>query len=266
VSDRGPLAGLAALLAILGVATIVGAAAGVGPLASTTLPDRVTDPEEMVARSLQSTLDASAVHLDATLSGRIPGALIGRDAAAVVLDGTKLVGDLRPRDARSQATLVSPPLDLDLATVTVWGDAWFRHGPDQPWTKTSLGSVGAAAGIDINPLTLVDRLRSYLAGSPRSPTATDVRCTSQSGTCHRVVLDLGTDATAMLRTALPGARTAVLPDISTTMTLDTDAKTLRPAHLALHMTSADGTLDLRLSVDASNWEEPIRIEAPPDGS
>jgi hypothetical protein len=266
MADRGPLAGFAALVAILGVATLVGALAGVGPLASATAPDQVADPGEMVARSLQATLEASAVHLDATLTGTIPGPLVGRESAAVVLDGTKLSADLRPRDARTQATVVSAPLDLNLETVTVWGDAWYRHGPDQPWTKVSLGSVGAAAGIDINPLTMVDRLRSSVAGSTRRPTLTDVPCASRSGTCHRVVLDLGTDATAILRAALPGARTARVPDVATTVTLDTDAKTLRPAHLLLHIASADGTVDLRLAIDASSWEEPIRIEAPQDGS
>ncbi len=82
MANRGPLVGVAVLVAVLGVLTVVGGVVGVGPLASTTPADQVTDPREMIARSLQSVLDANAVHLDATVSGTVPGALAGSPGGA----------------------------------------------------------------------------------------------------------------------------------------------------------------------------------------
>src|SRR5262245_56459522 len=118
--------------AIGGVALVVvalfgaGTVFGVGPLAPAVPPDQVTDPKEMVARSLQATLDASAVHLDGTISGTIPGALVDRSEASIDLAGTTLDIDIRPKDAKTRAHLESEPLDVELDTVTVWDGAWYR--------------------------------------------------------------------------------------------------------------------------------------------
>jgi hypothetical protein len=266
VSNKGPLVGFAALVAVLGIGVTVGGVVGVGPLAATTPPDQVTDPREMIARSLQSTLDAFSVHLDASVSGTIPGALVDRSEGAVVLDGTVVSADLKPRDARTQAAVDSAPLGIDLDTVTVWDSVWSRTAPDGPWTKASLGSVTAGSGLDLNPLTIVDRLRDHLRGAGGRPTVKDVACAGSSGTCRHIVLDAGTDPATLLAALLPDENAAALPVVHTVVTLDSDAATLRPARLVLEMTSEDGSMDLRLVIDASRWDEPVMIEEPPSGS
>ena len=50
---------------------------------------------------------------------------------------------------------------------------------------------------------------------------------------------------------LPTDQAGTLPDVRTTVTLDTDALTLRPAHLVVDSTSDDGTIVLHLELDAS---------------
>lgn len=266
MANRGPLLGIAVLVAVVGVMVGVGAAVGVGPLAATPPPDEVTDPKEMIARGLQATLDAQAVHLDASLSGRIPGALLNRPEASVALDGTTATADILPKDAKTRAHVESPPLDISLDTVTVWGDAWYRALPEEPWSKASLGGASAEAGVDINPLTLVDRLRSYLARPDLNPTVTDIACASTSGRCRHIVLEAGRDPATILGALLPDENEAALPAVTTTITFDADAKTLRPAHLVLAMKSDDGTVDLRVVLDASHWDEKVQIEEPPSGS
>ena len=47
-----------------------------------------------------------------------------------------------------------------------------------------------------------------------------------------------------------------------TVTLDTDALTLRPAHLVIEGKSADGTVVLRLVLDASHWDGDVVIDQP----
>ena len=265
--NRSPLPVIGAAIVIVLALVVGGTALGFGPLAATTPPSEVTDPKEMVARSLQSVLDAQAVHLEGTLSGTIPGALVERDEPAVTLDGSTVASDLRPKDAKTSTQLTSPGLEVDVDAVTVWDGVWYRTGPDDPWQRASLGGASAGAGVDINPLSLVDRLRSYLASPGITPTLEDVACASASGRCHRVTLEAGRDPALILRAMLPTAQAATMPDVRTTVTLDTDTETLRPAHLLVDAVSDDGTVDLHLALDASQWDDPaITIEEPSAGS
>jgi hypothetical protein len=266
MQNRGPWPAIAAIVVALVVIVGGGTALGVGPLAATPPPSEVTDPKEMIARSLQATIDANAVHLEGTIAGTIPGALVGRPEAAVTLDGSTVEADLRPKDAKTALHVVSPGLEVDLETITVWDGVWYRTGPDEPWQRATLGGASAEAGVDINPLTLVDRLRSFLATPGIAPVLEEVDCASASGRCHRVTLDAGRDPATILRSMLPPEQAADLPPIRTTLTLDTDAETLRPAHLVLDAVSEDGTVDLHLELDASDWDSAdIVIEEPPTG-
>ena len=165
MSKSGVFAGLAVIgvlvLVVLGAGTVF----GVGPLAPAVPPTKVTDPKEMLARSLQATLDASAVQFEGTISGTIPGALVERPEAVVTLDGTTLAGR-HPAQGREdrRRTSRATRLDVDVDTVTVWDGVWYRRRAGRPVVqRASLGGASAEAGVDINPLTLVDRLRSYLA-------------------------------------------------------------------------------------------------------
>ena len=180
MANRGPLLGAAALVGVLAVGAVVGGAVGVGPLAAAVPPEKVTDPEEMLARSLQSLIDAQSVHLEANLDGSVPGALLDRPEATVALDGTRVQADARPKDARTRAQIEIPALDALLDIVTVWDGAWYRTDPAAAWSRATLGGVAADAGVDANPLTLVDRLRGYLADPEITPTVTDVACAAPS--------------------------------------------------------------------------------------
>ena len=256
-------AGLGAV-AIGGLVLVFGAGTvfGVGPLAPAVPAEKVTDPKEMLARSLQATLDASAVRFDGTISGTIPGALVDRPEATVNLDGTTLQVDIRPKDAKTKAHIASDALDVDLDTVTVWDSAWYRGAPEDPWSKASLGGASADAGVDINPLTLVDRLRNYLAVPGMAPTTRDVACASASGRCHEIHLDAGSDPVMIMALMLPHEQAQHLPPVDVDITLQTDALTLRPAHLVVDATSEDGTIDIHTQVDVSHWDEDLVIEEP----
>ena len=259
------LAGLV-VIGLLVVAVFgVGRVFGVGPMAPAVPPDQVTDPKEMVARSLQATLDASAVHFDGTVSGSIAGELVGRPEASVDLTGTVLDADIRPKDGKTRTHLASDGLHVDMDTVTVWDGAWYRTGPDDPWTRASLGGASAEAGVDINPLTLVDRLRSYLATPGISPTTSDVACASASGRCHEIHLDAGSDPVTILGLMLPHDQAASLPPVDIDLTLQTDALTLRPARLIADAKSPDGKVDIHTVIDASDWDGNSVIDEPVEG-
>jgi hypothetical protein len=262
VPVTGPVRGALALVVLLFVAAGTGRVVGVGPLAGIVPADQVTDPREMIARSLQATLDAASVHVGGTLEGTLPGAMLERDEAAVDLAGTMITADLRPGDARTQARVTSPALGVDLETITIWTDAWYRSGGG-PWQKGPVEEATSGTGVDANPLTLVDRMRSYLSTSGRMPAVKDVACASASGRCHEVRLDAGTDPAGVLTGLLPGATDGALPPVSTVITLQADALTLRPASLVIEAASPDGTIHLRLDLVFATWDGPVRIDEPP---
>lgn len=267
MQNRSPLPIIGAAILVVLVLVAGGTALGFGPLAGTQPPSEVTDPKEMVARSLQAVLDAQAVHLEGTLAGTIPGSLVERDEAAVSLDGSTVAGDIRPKDAKTSTQLTSPGLDVDVAAISVWDGVWFRTGPDDPWQKASLGGASAQAGVDINPLTLVERLRSYLATPGIAPVLEEVACASASGQCHRITIEAGRDPAQILRAMLPADRAGNLPDVRTTIVLDTDAQTLRPAAISVDAVSEDGTITISLDLETSRWDDPsIVIEEPKTGA
>ena len=146
--------------------------------------------------------------------------------------------------------------------MTVWNDAWYRFAAATAWTKTTAGDASAKAGLDINPLTFVDRLRSFLDAPDIVARESEVACASASGRCHEIRLDAGTDPARILVSVLPDGRGASLPSIPVTVTLDTDALTLRPAHLVIEGRSADGAVVLKLVLDASRWDGEVVIDQP----
>lgn len=233
-----------------------------GPFAGAVPPHRVTGPGEIIARSLQATLDADSVHVGGTLEGSLPGALLASDQIVVDLAGTTVSADLRPRDARTHARVSAPALDVRLEAITVWSAAWYRSDGG-PWQQVPVGEATSGTGIDLNPITLVDRVRSYLATMSRQPVSVDVICASASGRCREVRLVAGTEPAGVLAGLLPGASGDSLPPVSTTITLEADVVTLRPATLTMAAASADGTIDLRLTLVFGAWDGPMRIDEPP---
>ncbi len=263
--NRRPLASIAGMALIGAIALGAGTSLGVGPLASSPAPATVTDPREMVARSLQATIDANAVHLAGIVSGVLPGALLDRPESVVSLDGTLFDVDIRPKDGKTKAHVSVPGLGVMVDTVTVWDGVWYRTAPGTSWARASLGDASAHAGVDINPLTLVDRLRSYLATPGLAPTVRDVTCGSASGRCHEVRIDAGSDPAVILALLRPADRAQQLPRIDTVITLQTDVQTLRPASLAIDAASADGSVIIHLTLNTSLWDENLVIEEPSAG-
>ena len=253
------------VVAIAAAVLAGGAVNGVGPLARTTPASEVTDPAEMLARSMQAVIDASSVHVEAAVTGQVPGALVGRPGAAVTLDGTTAALDLRPQDARTHLVFESPELGIALESITSWDTMAYRFDGGS-WSKGSLASVVAGTGIDANPLTLVDRMRKWLAtpGAP-VPTATTEPCDAPSGVCRRVVVTLGRDAGDVLLAGFPNHAAVDIGATTTDVTLLTDAATLRPAHLTLAIHNADGSVAVTLAADFSAWNWPTVIDDPPGG-
>ena len=263
---RRPLIRAVTVTTVVTVLVVAGGRAGVGPLAAVTPPDQVTEPREMLARAVQSLIDADSVHIQASLSGHVRGDMLGRPGFEIFVNGTTLAMDLRPHDAKTRSHFVSPSLGIAADAVTVWDSLYTRSVANGPWAKSSLGAAVGAAGIDANPLTIVDRLRTWLdtSGVP-SPTVHDVPCAGESGRCHEITLQAGTAPAAILGRLFPAGAVDAVGPAKTTVTVQVDVATLRPAHLVVTVANADGTVSLLLTADVSAWDAPVVIEEPPAG-
>jgi hypothetical protein len=262
---RKPMMRAAVITAVVTVLVVAGGQAGVGPLAAVTPPDQVRDPREMLARAVQSVIDASTVPLEIAARGHVPATLVGRPEATVTLDGTTVTMDVRPQDARSHTHVESPALGIDLEAVTLWDTVAYRSGTG-PWKRASLGAVAGGSGIDANPLTLADRLRAWLAtpGAP-TPTSTEVACASASGRCHEIRLDAGAAQAGLLAGLFPVGSLASVGPTRTIVVVQVDAQDLRPVHVEAMTANLDGSLSLRVTVDATGWDGPSVIADPPEG-
>lgn len=259
---RRPAVALVGLGLLFVVALGAGTVLGVGPLAPSPEPWEVSDPDEMLARSLQAVLDASSVHVTAIASGQVTGRLVSDTAAPVRLDGTRITLDARPKDGRTRAHLEGGPFDPALDALTVWDGAYWRHAGDPTWTKQSLGAASAGAGVDINPLTLVDRLRTHLATPGADATVVDVACAAPSGRCREVRLDVGSDPATILGLAVRPGSEGVAADVSIVVTVQADVLTLRPARVTVEGASPDRVTDFRVVLDATGWDSDITIDEP----
>lgn len=257
---NGALGLLLALLLAIGI----GAFAGVGPLAGMTPAGSVSDPREMVARSLQAVMDADAVHVDVSVSGVLPGAVAGQSEGDLDLEGTVADADIRPREVRSRMSLEVPDAGIDLDTVSTWDTLWHRTGEAGDWQRGSVAAVVSALGLDANPLTLVDSLRASLARLPE-PDVEDVPCGSDSGTCRLLTVDAGTAAGDVVRRSVEVATGVALPPMYVIVTLQADAETLRPYLLDVDVFSGDGATDMRMTAEFSGWNEAVPIEEPEAG-
>jgi hypothetical protein len=260
---KGALGLVVALLLAAGIA----APADVGPMAGMTPASAVTDPAEMATRTVQALVAARSVHLEASISGTLPGTAANMPGATLELTGTRLVADVRPSDGRSRMHLVAPAAGIELDTVSSWDTVWYRMGgPDGSWQPGSLGEVASVLGLDANPLTVVDGVRAWLATSGAAPRSRAVPCGAAAGVCREITIQAGSDPASVLGAAVVAAGGGRLPAADTTLTVLAEAGTLRPLEVRADIRSSDGTVDLHAVIEISGWNEDVVIEDPVPGS
>lgn len=265
-----------ALLAVAGtLAACAGGAAGsvvpAGPL--------LTDPGQILARSLSALNDARTFHLDGTLSGTLEADLTnsGTDSA-IDLKGTGLTADADVPNQRASLSISVPALfALKVDYVQIGPDTYSRNSlSGQTWTHTSQAADGSSApsaiptprriGASSPPppatpaasLDLVGQITAGLASLPNPPTkGADVACGSKTCYSIGIIIPLSGGADAGLGLPLPSGASATV-----TVTLSIEQDTLLPVHaVALINGGTNGTFDLTLTL--SKFNAPVTISAPP---
>jgi hypothetical protein len=272
---RTQVAWLALLAAAGTLAACAGGAAGsvvpAGPL--------LTDPGQILARSLSALNDARTFHLDGTLSGTLEADLTnsGTDSA-IDLKGTGLTADADVPNQRASLSISVPALfALKVDYVQIGPDTYSRNSlSGQTWTHASQAADGSSApsaiptprriGASSPPppatpaasLDLVGQITAGLASLPNPPTkGADVACGSKTCYSIGIIIPLSGGADAGLGLPLPSGASATV-----TVTLSIEQDTLLPVHaVALINGGTNGTFDLTLTL--SKFNAPVTISAPP---
>lgn len=232
----------------------------------------LTDPKEILTKTVDAVGAASTVHLKVDLSGKLPigdlGGLMGGGAAVSPAPGaTAATIDLTGTTFEGDVDLKAPAADLTFTAPTLLNLTGEVIAVDQAiYVKASLlgakfyrlGSNGATASPSPQPSasgSIATELGQALDQLTTPPTKLgDEQCGDT--TCYHVQVTLDSADTTPLASIAPG--------VTGTGTLDVYVRQndLRPSQLKL---SADaGTAgSLQATVTFSHWDGSVSISAPP---
>ena len=235
-----------ARLAVLLVAAIAMGACG------SAKPD-LTDPAQIVTKSVESLQQAKSVHFEATIEGTVVGDLMGTgQGGQISLVGTTLRGDVDATGKNVHVSAAVPALlGLTADIVVIGPDTWTRISVLGPKYKKS--ATTATAG-PADPAAVIDTLKEWLAKPEVSPTKKD-DATCGSKKCYQIEIDL---SASDLQSLVAGQD---LGDASAALTILVEKDTLHPAVATVHVTGAK-VGDLTFTLTLSDWDKPVSITAP----
>jgi hypothetical protein len=225
----------------------------------------LTDPKEILSKSVLSLTSVKTIEANGTLSGSI--SLLGR--GSIPLDGTTFstavdVAGQKVRFALDAPSFLGTKIDALVVDQTAYhriqgGLALFAGGETGgKFTKTKLGSVTDGSSPSPSPdiLKWVEELKAALDKLPSPPTKqADERCGDTD--CYHVTLSLTSEQLESLGASAP-------PGVDGSVTVDVWSRKndLRPAKITMAAASVEqGNVTTTLEF---RYDGAVTIEAPPD--
>jgi hypothetical protein len=235
------------LLTVLLAAATLSAACGAGN------GPTISDPKEIITKSVEALQAAKTVHLAATVDGTLTIDLLGTGTASPLeLTGTSLNGDIDLAAGNAHLAASVPAFVGLSADVIVLGSDTYTLVSllGTKYTKST-----TTPGDPTDPATMITEIKAFLDRPEATPTKKDdASCGSK--TCYQVEIEL---SAAELQTLAPDQP---LGDASVVLDLLVEKDTLHPAGATVTVTSTTmGTLTLKLSL--SDWDKAVTITAPP---
>jgi hypothetical protein len=251
-------------LFVVAIVAIILAACGGG---GATQAPALTDPKDILTKSVGSLQDFKTVHLKASLSGKLDsGALSGGTGSGTMVDlsGSTIEGDLDRPDSEAKISVSVPAiLGFSADLVATGGKAWVKSSlsPDGKYHAIDLASMTgglplpslpAVASPDPSAMaSVLDAVRAELDKLPAPTKLADEKIGDQD-TYHVQWKLTSAD--------LPQA-SAALPQGSFTLDLWSRKSDYRPARLTIVVDGGtSGTLTF--TVDLTNYDAPVTVTAP----
>ncbi len=237
----------------------------VGACQSAPAAPALTDPKEILSRSVATLKDVKTFHVDADVSGKVStsAASGGTAAGAGQLDlaGTKGSLDVDVAGKKLRATGSAPALLNSSIDAIVLPDAIYYKigGPfatTDKYSKVAASSGDMPSAAPTDPAQAIAEFQAGLDKLPSPPTKLpDEKCGDTD--CYHVQVK----ASAADLSALASAAPTQLTDGDVTVDVWTRKNDLRPAKVALAATSSSmGSLTLTLTM---TYDVSINIVAPP---
>lgn len=224
----------------------------------------LTDPKEILSKSVATLSDVKTFHVDADLTGKISASLGGASAGGGQLDltGTKGALDVDVTNKKVHATGSMPALLNSAAEAIVLPDALYYKisGPfaqGDKYTKIAIPASATASDSPVDPQTAIADLKAGLDKLPQAPTKlADAQCGDTQ--CYDVQIKLtAADVQSLSPSAAPSGFT------NGVITLDVFSRKsdLRPAKFVAVFSSTEvGSITLTLGV---TYDVSINVVAPP---
>lgn len=236
---------LASLLAALAVVTSLAAAA----CSSTPSAPALSDPKEILSKSVAALATAKTFHLKAAVAGSIP----------LDLEGTTLEGDMDVAGKKAHLTFAAPALLGTTGEVILVDDTTYTKislmGPK--FSKTA-GTTGDAE-VPTDPAKVITDVKAALDKLPTPPTKNaDVKCADTD--CYSVTIALTSQDLGTL-----GGDLGALPSGTAgagTIELWVRKNDLRPTRVVV-TADAGAQGKLTVTLDITNYDASVSIVAPP---
>ena len=242
---------------IAGAAIVVGAGSSGAPAAPA-----LTDPKEILTKSVTSLKDVKSFHMKADVAGEVKLDLTGQGSAggALSLQGTTAEGDVDIANKKAKIAFAAPALfGVTGEVIQIGNDTYTKISllSDKYQKTTSSADDPAAAAGD--PLKAIQELTDFLNKPGVAPTKlADEKCGDKD--CYHVQLTLTPEMLGEVSGAIPGASGA--PEASGSIDLWVQKDNLRPAKMTLAMDLKEmGNVDVTLGF--SNYDGAVTVEAPP---
>jgi hypothetical protein len=231
----------------------------------------LTDPDEILARTVTAAEETDSVRIDVSVGGEVP---LDEGGLPVSLDGTRFGLDMDAQNGRLRASFSIPMLfGLAGELIAVDDTAWVRTslsgadyfvldaetlGGDLP---LDLGGLGGASP-DVDPDEAFAELRRLLADPVLDPELLDdVECAA--GTCYQIRVELTPEKLAQMDGA------GGLDDLPTDLGEGTLTLTVRVGRESLRLDGIDLEVDggpegsLSIEIAFTGWNEALDISPPP---
>ncbi|MEO8468852.1 MAG: LppX_LprAFG lipoprotein [Chloroflexota bacterium] len=236
----------AGLPAVLVVALLVAACRGnSGPT--------LTDPGEILTKSIAAMQNAKSVHLEATVDGTFKADLTGTGTTSELnLAGTNLKGDLDLAAKNAHVTAAVPAfLGLTADIIIVGTDTFTKVSlSGEKYQKSTTSTTDPT-----DPTVALKEVETFLKRPEVQPVKKDdTDCGSKK--CYQIELKLSADE---LKALMPNQD---LQGASIVATILIDKNTLYPASATVTISStAFG--ELKATITMSDWDKSVTITAPP---
>lgn len=241
---------------------VAGAAIVVGACSSTPSAPALTDPKEILTKSVTSLKDVKSFHLKAEVSGQVKLNLTGQGSAGGALDlqGTTAEGDVDIANKKAKLSFGAPALfGVTGELIQIGNDTYTKVsllGDKYQKSTSEAGDVGEVAG---DPQKAIQDLQDFLNKPGIAPTKlADEKCGDKD--CYHVSLNLTAEQLGDTVGGALGGSGA--PTGSGTLDLWAQKDNLRPAKLGVVIDAGDMG-KITVTVTFSNYDAAVSISEPP---